>query len=287
MVAQCVSAFSRFFGYLILFKFFFFFFKQKTAYEIMPSLVGSEMCIRDRQKTGPDRTGPRPDRGSISSMIRKFGAFSEAVTKKYAKQILEGLEYLHTNHIVHRDIKGANILVDEKGNCKLADFGSAKMNVIFYEQQQYNSIKGTINFMAPEVIKQKGSGRYADIWSLGCTVYEMLTGSPPWSQYQNQIYALMQIASSKQGPQIPSNLSSESKDFLSKCFQIEPKKRWNVYKLLRHPFIKNQLDDQISSQQQNYAHGMHKATSITQSQLMMLNKLEERAQQKIDRVDYQ
>lgn len=58
--------------------------------------------------------------GSISSLLRRFGAFPEAVAKKYTKQILEGLEYLHYNHIVHRDIKGANILVDEKGNCKLA-----------------------------------------------------------------------------------------------------------------------------------------------------------------------
>lgn len=205
--------------------------------------------------------------GSIQSMLKRFGAFPEPVVKNYTKQILEGLEYLHANHVVHRDIKGANILVDEKGTCKLADFGSAKMNIAFYEEQQYNSLRGTVNFMAPEVIKQKGSGRFADIWSLGCTVFEMLTGQPPWSQFNNQIYALMHIANAKQGPQIPNTLSKEAQDFLQKCLQIDPKKRWNVHRLLKHPFIVNQ---QISQQylQNPYETGTQTLDGTTDKQFM-------------------
>jgi serine/threonine protein kinase len=96
----------------------------------------------------------------------------------YTKQILEGLEYLHVNNIVHRDIKGSNVLVDRNGVCKLADFGNSKR---LYCTKNDNQIKGTAHWMAPEVIKQLKYGRFSDIWSLGCTIIEMATGSPPWS----------------------------------------------------------------------------------------------------------
>lgn len=79
-------------------------------------------------------------------------------------------------------------------------------------------MKGTPYWMAPEVIKQSGHGRQADIWSVACTVIEMATGKPPWSQYGSQVSAMFQIASSKGPPTIPENLSAECKDFLYLCF---------------------------------------------------------------------
>jgi len=95
------------------------------------------------------------------------------------------------NRVVHRDIKGANVLVDNKGVCKLADFGSSK--VIYKNSDQMQSLHGTVNWMAPEVIRQESYGRYADIWSIGCTILEMATGEPPWSDFKSQYAAMLQI----------------------------------------------------------------------------------------------
>jgi serine/threonine protein kinase len=84
------------------------------------------------------------------------------LVRVYTKQILEGLEYLHSHGVIHRDIKGANVLVDANGICKLADFGGAKVicSAQSNDGQDTNSLKGSPYWMAPEVIKQTGYGRY-------------------------------------------------------------------------------------------------------------------------------
>ncbi|KAK9804778.1 hypothetical protein WJX72_004880 [[Myrmecia] bisecta] len=176
--------------------------------------------------------------GSIASLLSKFGSFKETVIKLYTRQILSGLEYLHAHQIMHRDVKGANILVDNTGLVKLADFGASKQieNLVTIDSG-HKSIKGTPYWMAPEVIKQTGHGRQADIWSVGCTVIEMATGKPPWSQFSSQVSALFHIASSKGPPPIPEALSPECKDFLLLCFNRVPKDRPNATRLLKHPFL--------------------------------------------------
>ncbi|EGC31954.1 hypothetical protein DICPUDRAFT_49896 [Dictyostelium purpureum] len=178
--------------------------------------------------------------GSISSLLSKFGAFSENVIRVYTKQILQGLSFLHSNQIIHRDIKGANILIDTKGTVKLSDFGCSKSfsGIV----SQFKSIQGTPYWMAPEVIKQTGHGRSSDIWSLGCVIVEMATGLPPWSNI-NELGAVMyHIASSNSIPMIPDHLSSEAFDFLHLCFNRDPKERPDANQLLKHPFITN-LDE--------------------------------------------
>jgi serine/threonine protein kinase len=127
--------------------------------------------------------------GSILEIINKYGgALTESIAKQYTKQILEGLEYLHFNGVIHRDIKSANVLVGRDAICKLSDFGTAK-SVSGLKGE--NSLCGTPNFIAPEVIQQKEYGRFADIWSIGCTVFEMVTGSPPWSHlHEVSIFSL-------------------------------------------------------------------------------------------------
>eukprot|EP00357_Protocruzia_adherens_P010609 CAMPEP_0115039414 /NCGR_PEP_ID=MMETSP0216-20121206/44013_1 /TAXON_ID=223996 /ORGANISM="Protocruzia adherens, Strain Boccale" /LENGTH=857 /DNA_ID=CAMNT_0002420047 /DNA_START=224 /DNA_END=2797 /DNA_ORIENTATION=+ len=179
--------------------------------------------------------------GSIASLLKRYGNFNENLIRIYTKQILEGLEYLHAHNVIHRDIKGANVLVDENSCCKLSDFGTAKM--ICSGLDDNLSLQGTPNWMAPEVVKQTGHGRHADIWSVGCTVLEMATGRPPWSEFKNQITALFQIAQSAKTPTIPENLSEELEDFLTLCLQRYPKDRPNVKQLLRHPFIVGPEDD--------------------------------------------
>eukprot|EP01017_Pseudomicrothorax_dubius_P050829 TRINITY_DN9681_c0_g1_i1.p1 TRINITY_DN9681_c0_g1~~TRINITY_DN9681_c0_g1_i1.p1 ORF type:complete len:498 (-),score=111.85 TRINITY_DN9681_c0_g1_i1:232-1725(-) len=175
--------------------------------------------------------------GSIASLLNRYGPFKEKLIRVYTKQILEGLEYLHANRLIHRDIKGANVLITTDAICKLADFGSAKKIVGMNETEKYQSLRGTAYWMAPEVIRQSGHGRHADIWSVGCTVLEMATGKPPWSEIDNQIAAMFHIAQTESLPAIPAHLSPEAKDFLKCCFRRNPLERPNVCKLLKHPFI--------------------------------------------------
>lgn len=175
--------------------------------------------------------------GSISSLLGKFGSFPEAVIRMYTKQLLLGLDYLHKNGIMHRDIKGANILVDNRGCIKLADFGASKQVVELATVTGAKSMKGTPYWMAPEVILQTGHSFSADIWSVGCTIIEMATGKPPWSEQYQEVAALFHIGSTKSHPPIPDHLSAEAKDFLLQCLQKEPELRPTACDLLQHPFV--------------------------------------------------
>ncbi|KAL8490760.1 hypothetical protein ACS0TY_022668 [Phlomoides rotata] len=175
--------------------------------------------------------------GSISSLLGKFGSFPESVIRMYTKQLLIGLEYLHENKIMHRDIKGANILVDNKACIKLADFGASKKVEALVTVTGAKSMKGTPYWMAPEVIVQSGHSFSADIWSVGCTIIEMATGKAPWSQQYQEVAALFHVGTTKSHPPIPEHLSTEAKDFLLKCLQKEPDLRSTSSELLKHPFV--------------------------------------------------
>jgi len=178
--------------------------------------------------------------GSISQLLESFGAFGEHVIRLYTRQILLGLEYLHVNKLAHRDIKGANILVTSDGCVKLTDFGHSKrLEGGTGATLNFNSLKGTPFWMAPEVIKQEGHGRRADIWSVGCTVVEMGSGKPPWSELSNPMTAMFAIATSEDPPAIPETLSAEAHDFISLCFKRNPSERPTASDLLKHTFVKD------------------------------------------------
>ncbi|XP_020250909.1 mitogen-activated protein kinase kinase kinase YODA-like isoform X2 [Asparagus officinalis] len=174
--------------------------------------------------------------GSIHKLLQEYGQFGEPAIRSYTQQILSGLAYLHAKNTVHRDIKGANILVDPNGRVKLADFGMAKH---IAGQSCPLSFKGSPYWMAPEVIKNtNGCNLAVDIWSLGCTVLEMATSKPPWSQYEG-IAAMFKIGNSKDLPPIPDYLSDEGKNFIRQCLQREPSRRPTAADLLQHPFVRN------------------------------------------------
>lgn len=132
--------------------------------------------------------------GSVTALLNNYGAFEETLTKNFVRQILTGLEYLHDRDIIHRDIKGANILVDNKGGIKISDFGISKKvsNETGGKAAHRASLQGSVFWMAPEVVKQTGHTRAADIWSVGCVIVEMLTGEHPWAQL-NQMQAMFKV----------------------------------------------------------------------------------------------
>ena len=173
--------------------------------------------------------------GSLSKLLKIYNNLNENIIRKYVSQILDGLEYLHANNIIHRDIKCANILIGEGGVCKLSDFGEAKL--IKKERNPNSSIHGTANWMAPEIIKSSTETRFSDIWSIGCTIIEMFQGKPPYSDKKDTLSIFNSIIKNNEPPEIPEEMSDLLKDFVQKCLFFEPSKRYNVYELKRHPFL--------------------------------------------------
>ncbi|CAD8174569.1 unnamed protein product [Paramecium pentaurelia] len=205
--------------------------------------------------------------GSVLTMIKRFGKFKESLIKVYLKQILLGLQYLHSQGVIHRDIKGANILINQNGQVKLADFGSGKQ-LSEIKQEIVGSLCGTPNFMAPEVINQQQYGKKADIWSLGCTMIEMATGHPPFFEVKNIYTIMVKISKLTEMIPIPEELKSEqAKDFLKRCLQLNPEDRWETEDLLQHPFLvsKEQRYSGINSAQEK------KNSFITDDQLFQLH----------------
>ncbi|KAK7312703.1 hypothetical protein VNO77_36775 [Canavalia gladiata] len=173
----------------------------------------------------------------VQETRRHAGRIKEPAIATYTRQIVQGLEYLHSRGLVHCDIKGANILIGEDG-AKVGDFGCAK-------GVSDQRIGGTPMFMAPEVARGEEQGCAGDIWSLGCTVIEM-SGGALWPNVKDPFSVLYHIAYSGEVPKIPFFLSNEAKDFLGKCLRRNPQERWTASELLKHPFL-----DQLCSNSSN------------------------------------
>ncbi|XP_047321677.1 mitogen-activated protein kinase kinase kinase 5 [Impatiens glandulifera] len=196
--------------------------------------------------------------GSINKYVREHcGSITESIIRNFTRHILSGLAYLHSKKTIHRDIKGANLLVDAHGVVKLADFGMAKHLAGPLAEL---SLKGSPYWMAPELIQsvaQKDASSdlafAIDIWSLGCTIIEMMNGKPPWSEFEG---AAAMFRALKENPPIPETLSLEGKDFLQCCFLRNPAERPTATALLDHPFVKNsqQLDIQNCAQALSETH---------------------------------
>ncbi|CAH6719670.1 serine/threonine-protein kinase Bck1p/SLK1/SSP31 [[Candida] jaroonii] len=187
--------------------------------------------------------------GSISACLKSYGSFEESLVKYIIKQVLEGLQYLHSNGILHRDLKADNLLLDIDGTCKISDFGISKRSTDIYVNNAEMSMQGTVFWMAPEVIdsivedKKQGYSAKIDIWSLGCVVLEMFAGNRPWSN-EAVISAIYKIGKTKLAPPIPEGIkhliSAEAKDFINQCFVINPEQRPTAKELLKHDFLKQE-----------------------------------------------
>jgi serine/threonine protein kinase len=176
--------------------------------------------------------------GSLYDIIKRHGPLTEPQIALVVLQTLKALLFLHARNIVHRDIKAKNILLDEKGAVRLADFGlAAHMNEFEDDKNQEYSHAGTPFWMAPEILLRKKPliGFKSDVWSLGITMIEMAEGKPPYAS-TNPVNATKLLA---QGsiPELGSNLSSHFKDFVRLCLKANVSERAKVADLLLHPFI--------------------------------------------------
>lgn len=194
--------------------------------------------------------------GSVASMLSKFGAFPFQVIRSYLSQTLAGLAYLHENNILHRDIKGSNILVNDEGIVKLADFGASKKLASFQEDLMMSmTVRGTPYFMSPEVFEEKYSSK-ADIWGIGCVAFQMFTANPPWKDqgFTNPISLFNHLKRHDGPPSLPvqkeTELANEDKQvrqlferLLHKCFLRDPSLRPSASKLLDDPFFIEMHDE--------------------------------------------
>lgn len=185
--------------------------------------------------------------GSVSSMLKMYGVFEEPLARNFARQVLVGLKYLHSKGIIHRDIKGANILIDNNGVVKISDFGISKKidgdalraalesDGESSEASKRVSLQGSAYWMAPEIVKQAANTDRSDIWSFGCLVVEMLTAKHPFPAF-TQMQAIFRIGLDTK-PVIPATASEKCQDFLEETFELDWTKRKSAAELLRHPFL--------------------------------------------------
>ncbi|XP_010547520.1 PREDICTED: mitogen-activated protein kinase kinase kinase NPK1-like [Tarenaya hassleriana] len=188
-------------------------------------------------------------RGSLATHVKKSGGdgLPESAVRRHTLSVLRGLCHIHANGFAHCDIKLGNILMFGDGAVKIADFGLAKRTGVTNGEEtvsEGSQIRGTPLYMAPESVNDNEYGSEADVWAFGCAVVEMFSGKTAWSfkEGSNFMSLLMRIGVGDELPRIPEELSEEGRDFLSKCFVKDPKKRWTAEMLLSHPFIAVDLE---------------------------------------------
>ncbi|KAB2028618.1 hypothetical protein ES319_D05G109200v1 [Gossypium barbadense] len=164
----------------------------------------------------------------------------EKILRWHTRCLVSALKYVHSEGIVHCDVKGKNVLVGhDLTSVKLADFGSAMVEIKNESSGDRcrSEIwpRGSPLWMAPEVIRGEYQGQESDVWSLGCTIIEMVTGKPAWKD--QGFDSLNRIANSEELPEFPAQLSELGKDFVEKCLRRDQNQRWSCDQLLQHPFV--------------------------------------------------
>merc|ERR1719230_1774590 len=185
--------------------------------------------------------------GELFEIFQDDKKLPEDEVRNVARQLTQALSYLHSQKIIHRDMKPQNVLVGANDTVKLCDFGFAR--VMSLNTVVLTSIKGTPLYMAPELVQEKPYDCSADLWSLGVICYELFVGQPPF--YTNSLISLIHLI--VQNPvQYPDNMSPDFKSFLQGLLQKNPKQRLGWPDLLYHPIVGNRqaLDSSPGKRQQ-------------------------------------
>jgi len=192
--------------------------------------------------------------GELFEILEEDKKMSEDQIRRIALQLAQALYYLHSNRIIHRDMKPQNILIGSGGIIKLCDFGFAR--AMSQSTIVLQSIKGTPLYMAPELVQEQPYNHSVDLWSFGIILYELFVGEPPF--YSNKLNSLIQLII-KNTVKYPENMSPEFKSFLQGLLQKEPNKRMGWPDLLEHPFLQKTNVDMMMEQRliEKYADWMN------------------------------
>ncbi|XP_068035236.1 serine/threonine-protein kinase PAK 3-like [Anomalospiza imberbis] len=175
------------------------------------------------------------DGGTLSDVISKTHMFEREMAA-ISRECLQGLDFLHSNHVIHRDVRSSNILLRTDGSVKLADFGLFAQHTP--EQSRWSSVAGTSGWMAPEVVTGQAYGPKVDIWSFGIVGIEMVEQEVPyWSETPVLPQLLIATRGTPKLLQQPNLFSPCLRDFLSCCLQTDQARRWSAKELLQHPFV--------------------------------------------------
>ncbi|XP_072337308.1 3-phosphoinositide-dependent protein kinase 1-like isoform X3 [Scyliorhinus torazame] len=178
--------------------------------------------------------------GELLKYIRKQGSFDENCTRFYSAEIVSALEYLHEIGIIHRDLKPENILLSEDMHIRITDFGTAKVLSSDSTQARANSFVGTAQYVSPELLTEKSACKSSDLWALGCIIYQLVAGLPPF-RAGNEYLIFQKII--KLEYEFPEKFFPKAKDLVQQLLVFEHTKRLGCeelggYGLLKaHPFF--------------------------------------------------
>jgi len=211
--------------------------------------------------------------GNLFSFVKKRRKLSEKTAKYLFKQIILGIQHIHSHKIVHRDIKLENILIDLNNNIKICDFGIGK--ILTYKKQLLYDKCGTPMYMAPEILlssKNHGYEGYpVDIWSAGISLYIMLSGTLPFNLKNNENSSMdessennieLQYSIINNDPKYIEKISDEARDLLKGLLNKNPNKRLTIEQILNHPWL--QMDEKKGKNKKYHL--------FTKAEIIMLSK---------------
>ncbi|KAI5742511.1 hypothetical protein M8J77_008044 [Diaphorina citri] len=180
---------------------------------------------------------------SLSNLLEQRKKLSETICVQILSNLISALYYLHSNRVLHRDLKPQNVLLNKDGVAMLCDFGFARSMAV--GTHMLTSIKGTPLYMAPELIAERPYDHTADLWSLGCIAYEIHMGHPPFKTVS--ILHLIRLLKT-QDVTFPSQVSETYKDLVKGLLEKDASQRLSWPELLHHPLVKDNLSSEIESQ---------------------------------------